>query len=118
MAKTQLATMSLGLILLPRSGGRISLPRDTPARLELPIIRSEPWAHRGVARSASTAIADVFDALSTRRPYKSAISFEKCFLIMEQNRGSHFDPNALDAFFRRKSDVVRTFQEYAYDTEE
>lgn len=60
-----------------------------------------------------TAIADVFDALSTQRPYKEAIPFDKCLVIMEQNRGTHFDPKLLDAFLRRKSDVLRTYNQYA-----
>ena len=56
-----------------------------------------------------TAVADVFDALSTERTYKDAIPLEKCFVVMEQNRGAHFDPDVLDAFFRRKSEVKRAF---------
>ena len=60
-----------------------------------------------------TAIADVFDALSTERPYKDAIPLETCFKIMAENRGTHFDPRILDAFFRRTSDVIRIYLEYA-----
>ena len=60
-----------------------------------------------------TAVADVFDALSTPRPYKNAMPIEQCFTIMFENRGSHFDPGVLDAFFRCKSEIVRTFQEYS-----
>ena len=44
------------------------------------------------------AIADVFDALTSRRPYKEAFSFEKAMSILEESRGSHFDPEMLDAF--------------------
>jgi putative two-component system response regulator len=53
-----------------------------------------------------TAIADVFDALSSKRPYKPAFPLEKCFATLEDSRGGHFDPAALDAFFRRKDDIV------------
>ncbi|MCA9150386.1 MAG: response regulator [Planctomycetales bacterium] len=45
-----------------------------------------------------TAVADVFDALSSQRPYKAAYPLEKCFKIMEQNRGTQFDPRVFDAF--------------------
>ncbi len=48
-----------------------------------------------------TAVADVFDALSSQRPYKEAMPLDKCFAILEDGRGSHFDPDILDAFFRR-----------------
>lgn len=43
-------------------------------------------------------IADVFDALTSIRPYKEAIQLEKSLKIMEKGRGSHFDPKLLDAF--------------------
>ncbi|MBT8444441.1 MAG: HD-GYP domain-containing protein [Gammaproteobacteria bacterium] len=44
------------------------------------------------------AIADVFDALTSRRPYKDPMSFDATMDILEQGRGSHFDPELLDAF--------------------
>jgi HD-GYP domain-containing protein (c-di-GMP phosphodiesterase class II) len=44
------------------------------------------------------AIADVFDALTSRRPYKEPLSFEEAMAILEQGRGSHFDSHMLDLF--------------------
>jgi HD-GYP domain-containing protein (c-di-GMP phosphodiesterase class II) len=44
------------------------------------------------------AIADVFDALTSKRPYKEAMSFDETMSILEQGRGSHFDPDVLDTF--------------------
>jgi HD-GYP domain-containing protein (c-di-GMP phosphodiesterase class II) len=44
------------------------------------------------------AIADVFDALTSRRPYKEPLSFEEAMAILEQGRGSHFDSRVLDLF--------------------
>ncbi len=44
------------------------------------------------------AVADVFDALTTRRPYKAAFSNEKALDIMRLGRGTHFDPTILDLF--------------------
>jgi putative two-component system response regulator len=63
-----------------------------------------------------TAVADVFDALSSKRPYKPAFPLERCLAILEEGRGTHFDPRVLDAFFARHDDVVRIRIEYA-DTE-
>ncbi len=60
-----------------------------------------------------TAVADVFDALSTRRPYKPAFPLDRCFEVMEEDRGSHFDPQVLDAFVARKKDVVAIQIAYA-----
>lgn len=54
-----------------------------------------------------TAVADVFDALSSERPYKKPFPREKCFKIMADESGTHFDPDVLDAFFARQDEVVR-----------
>jgi len=60
-----------------------------------------------------TAVADVFDALTSKRPYKPAFSREKSFQILEEGRGSHFDPVVLDAFFSCKDDIVGVQIRYA-----
>jgi len=44
------------------------------------------------------AITDVFDALTSRRPYKAPMPFDEAMEILESGRGSHFDPALLDAF--------------------
>jgi putative two-component system response regulator len=46
------------------------------------------------------AVADVYDALISRRVYKPAFSHAEAMAIMEKGRGSHFDPDILDAFFQ------------------
>jgi putative two-component system response regulator len=53
-----------------------------------------------------TAVADVFDALSSRRPYKAALPLTRCFEIMEEGRATHFDPKVLDAFLACREAVV------------
>jgi putative two-component system response regulator len=55
-----------------------------------------------------TAVADVFDALSSKRPYKPPFPLEKCFQLLEEGRGRHFDPAVLDAFFKRRKDIIET----------
>jgi len=47
------------------------------------------------------AIADVFDALTSRRPYKDPFSIEKAKAILADGRGQHFDPQLLDLFLAR-----------------
>ena len=44
------------------------------------------------------AIADVFDALTSRRPYKEPMSFEKAMSILHEGSATHFDPDVLEAF--------------------
>ena len=46
------------------------------------------------------AIADVFDALTSKRPYKEAWTFEEAIQILNKGRGKHFDPFLLDTFNR------------------
>ena len=61
-----------------------------------------------------TAVADVYDALSSKRPYKEAFSRDKCFAILEEGRGTHFDPRVLDAFFScadKISEIQRCYAE-------
>ncbi|MEO2029497.1 MAG: HD domain-containing phosphohydrolase, partial [Fuerstiella sp.] len=54
------------------------------------------------------AVADVFDALSSARPYKKAFSRQKCFDILEEGRGKHFDSCVLDAFFKQSQEIIDT----------
>ncbi|WP_319588861.1 HD domain-containing phosphohydrolase [uncultured Desulfobulbus sp.] len=44
------------------------------------------------------AVGDVFDALTSRRPYKEPLSYEAAMSILHQGRGTHFDPKIVDAF--------------------
>jgi len=44
------------------------------------------------------AIADVFDALTSKRPYKEPFSFEESIDILKEGSGSHFDPDLISKF--------------------
>ncbi len=62
------------------------------------------------------AIADVFDALITTRPYKEALSYEQAYDIMSKgderlDPRSHFDPNLLDLFLNNYEDFVAIHSE-------
>jgi len=46
------------------------------------------------------AVADVFDALISKRHYKPALSIEEAYKILEESKGRHFDPDIVDAFRR------------------
>lgn len=45
------------------------------------------------------AVADVFDALTSKRCYKSAMPLEKAYAIIREESGTHFDPAVVEAFF-------------------
>ena len=59
-----------------------------------------------------TAIADVFDALISKRPYKEPFPLEKSFTIIREGRGSHFDPEVVDAFFAVEKEVLSIRETY------
>jgi len=62
-----------------------------------------------------TALADVFDALSSPRPYKPAYPVEACFEIMARNRGTQFDPRAYDAFVSARAAILQVLQDFPDD---
>lgn len=54
-----------------------------------------------------SAIADVFDALTSERVYKSAISIDETLKILREGRGRHFDPELLDLFLDNMDEIRR-----------
>lgn len=64
-----------------------------------------------------TAIADVFDALTSDRPYKKAFSIEKSNQIISQECGKHFDPDVVDAFFEVQDAILQIKESYQEDRE-
>lgn len=52
------------------------------------------------------ALADVFDALTSKRPYKEAWPVEQAFEFIEQQAGSHFDPQLVQQFLTIKEELL------------
>jgi putative two-component system response regulator len=59
------------------------------------------------------AVADVYDALISRRVYKDSMSHEKAIAIIADGRGSHFDPDIVDAFLSIQDDIKAIAERYA-----
>ncbi|WP_305908332.1 HD domain-containing phosphohydrolase [Methylomarinum sp. Ch1-1] len=59
------------------------------------------------------ALADVFDALTSQRPYKKAWSVEAALSFILDNRGLHFDPALTDVFAEQLPAIVAIKQRYA-----
>ena len=95
--------------------GKLALSR--PSRVKNPLLEMaatialthhEKWDGSGYPQgmagemipieSRITAMADVFDALTSRRPYKPAFEVEKALAIVRESVGSHFDPRVHRAF--------------------
>lgn len=58
------------------------------------------------------AIADVLDALMSKRPYKEAWTLEDSLTYIEENSGSHFDPNLVPILKNLHSQIVSIRQQY------
>lgn len=77
----------------------------------------EKWNGRGYPTGKSEdhiplcarimAVADVFDALSSKRCYKDAMPLEQCFEIIEKGAGQDFDPNLVSVFLDNKEKVEK-----------
>jgi putative two-component system response regulator len=68
--------------------------------------------------SRIAAIADVFDALTSKRPYKEALSLETSLAIIREGRGIHFDPDVVDAFFAILDEILTIKKEYDDDNQQ
>jgi len=63
------------------------------------------------------AVADVYDALISRRVYKEGMPHEKAVSIIREGRGSHFDPDMVDAFLELEDEFRAIAARYA-DTDD
>ena len=72
----------------------------------------------GVAGDASplfgriVAVADVFDALTSERPYKKAWPIERAVDYVREGAGGHFDPSCAEAFLACQEDVLKIHAQY------
>lgn len=63
------------------------------------------------------AVADVFDALTSSRPYKTAWALESAVSFMQTERGAHFDPECVDALLQDWPAVLAIRERYQDDIE-
>ena len=61
------------------------------------------------------AVADVFDALTSPRVYKPAFPLEKALAIIEEGKGTQFDPKCVEAFMDSLSEVKVVLKKYNQD---
>ena len=58
------------------------------------------------------AVGDVFDAVTSERPYKPAFPNEDALQLLHEGRGKHFDPRVVDVFFERLDEILAIQQKY------
>lgn len=59
------------------------------------------------------ALADVFDALTSERPYKSAWTMEATVAFLQRESGSHFDPELVDIFMANLPEIAEIKQRWS-----
>lgn len=59
------------------------------------------------------AVADVFDALTSKRPYKEAWKVEKAVNLIKEEKGNHFDPLVVNAFINALDDILVIKEEFS-----
>jgi len=102
-------------------GHKILSRCDTPLfnlAAEIALCHHEKWNGSGypqrlagedIPESARiVAIADVFDALTMKRPYKKAWSDEDAFKYLLDGAGKHFDPRLVECFLSIKEEIIET----------
>ncbi|MFC1940698.1 HD domain-containing phosphohydrolase [Chloroflexota bacterium] len=82
---------------------------------DIALTHHEKWTGSGYPRGLSgseiplagriMALADVFDALTSERPYKEPFPLEKALAIIKEGQGSHFDPRVVDAFLAIEDEI-------------
>ncbi|MCD4653577.1 HD domain-containing protein [bacterium] len=83
---------------------------------EIALTHHEKWDGSGYPKGLAremipvsgriVAIADVFDALTSKRPYKEPFSIEKSLGIITSNRGRHFDPDLVDILTENIDEIL------------
>jgi hypothetical protein len=61
------------------------------------------------------AVADVFDALTSRRPYKEPYEIERAVEIIEKDSGKHFDPKVVQAFKKALPEIIKILKKYGVE---
>jgi putative two-component system response regulator len=58
------------------------------------------------------AVADVFDAVTSERPYKPAFPNEEALQLLRDGKGKHFDPRVVDVFFECLEEILRIQEKF------
>lgn len=84
---------------------------------KIALFHHEKWNGKGYPRGLSgdtiplaariVGLVDVFDALTSKRPYKRPFPVEFALDIIKKERGQHFDPDVVDVFFENMDEILK-----------
>jgi len=110
-----------GARILRRAEEKLGFRSFLSIAIQLAMHHHERWDGQGYPQGLAgeripvsariMALADVYDALSTTRPYKKAFSHQECLRIITEKRGTNFDPQVVDAFLECEATFERTSRE-------
>ena len=100
-----------------RHGGR-DRPAPTTSATTAPATRRAWPARRSPSAGGSTAVADAFDALTTDRVYRGAVSVEQAVETLKAERGRHFEPRIVDTFLDALDDGLAIRERFPPPPEE
>lgn len=109
--------------MLTRAQQKLKFQSFLTIAAQLTIGHHEKWNGKGYPQGLAgdgipisariMALADVYDALRSKRVYKDAYPHDDCSRIIKRERGEHFDPAVVDAFSRREAEFERVSEELA-----
>jgi len=115
--KTMQTHTTAGREIIDRAVGAVSEPTYLDEAKRLAEFHHEKWDGSGYPTGRAgediplsgriMAVADVFDALVSKRSYKEGFPLDKAFAIIEEGIGTHFDPLIAQAFLHVRPEVER-----------
>ena len=92
---------------------------------QIAISHHEKWNGRGYPQGLAgdtiplaariVGLTDVFDALTSKRPYKDPFPVEVALDIIKKERGEHFDPDVVNVFFENIDEILKIKDEVDAD---
>ncbi len=120
--KLMQAHTTAGREIIERAVGAVSEPTYLDEAKRLAEFHHEKWDGSGYPAGLAgediplsgriMAVADVFDALVSKRAYKDGFPLDKAFAIIEEGMGTHFDPQIAAAFLHARPEAERIAHKY------
>lgn len=112
-----------GCKILEENFRNIGSPEYYIMARDVALFHHEKWNGKGYPEGRSgndiplsariMSIADVFDAVSEKRCYRDAMPLDECFSIIENGRGTDFDPEIVDAFLAISAEIRMVHSNFA-----